>query len=97
MFIYFKGSRDKVMYLELAHGGHLGFYEGGFFFANPVTWLDRALVGIAGGLLMAHNKCSSKDSVVYSDHMASDDEKDLIKPSTLIYNDITDRILQKAS
>ena len=22
-------------------GGHLGFYEGGFFYSNPLTWQDR--------------------------------------------------------
>lgn len=65
------------MYLELAHGGHLGFYEGGLLFANPVTWLDRALVGIAGGILMAHNKCAPKQGSS-QDHKNLDQEEDLI-------------------
>lgn len=54
------GSHDKAMYLELAHGGHLGFYEGGLVYANPVTWLDRALAALVGGLLMAHHKCEPR-------------------------------------
>jgi hypothetical protein len=75
------------MYLELAHGGHLGFYEGGLIFANPVNWLDRALVGLAGGLLMSHNKCSEKGTQVPLDYSVSDDEPDLIKSSTIVYRD----------
>jgi abhydrolase domain-containing protein 2 len=39
----------------LANGGHLGFYEGGLIYPNPVTWLDRALVAIIGGIVLAHN------------------------------------------
>lgn len=43
------------MYIELAHGGHLGFYEGGFLYPNPVTWLDKALVALIGGLVLNYN------------------------------------------
>lgn len=43
------------MYIELGHGGHLGFYEGGLIYPNPVTWLDRALVAIVGGIVLSHH------------------------------------------
>lgn len=43
------------MYVELAHGGHLGFYEGGLVYPNPVTWLDRAVVSIIGGIVLSHH------------------------------------------
>lgn len=89
------GSHDKAMYLELAHGGHLGFYEGGLIYANPVNWLDRALVGLAGGLLMAHNKCSSKDDLVNSMDSVSDDEPDLIKSATIVYRDPLDKTIKE--
>lgn len=75
------------MFLELAHGGHLGFYEGGLIYANPVNWLDRALVGIAGGLLMAHNKCCPKDEAVDTECLGSDEEPDLIRSATIVYRD----------
>lgn len=88
------GSHDKAMYLELAHGGHLGFYEGGLIYANPVNWLDRALVGLAGGLLMTHNKCSYKDAAVVCDYAISDDEPDLIKSSTIVYHDPLEKKIQ---
>lgn len=88
--LLFAGSHDKAMYLELAHGGHLGFYEGGLVYANPVNWLDRALVGLAGGLLMAHNKCSAKEDIVNVMDI-SEDEPDLIKSATIVYRDPLDK------
>ena len=27
--------------IEQKYGGHLGFYEGGYFYPNELTWLDR--------------------------------------------------------
>lgn len=52
----FLGDRDRSIFVTLAHGGHLGFFEGGFVFPNPVSWLDRALIGLAGGLALTHIK-----------------------------------------
>lgn len=37
--------------LETEHGGHLGFFEGGFVVPNSITWLDRTLVQLAHGLV----------------------------------------------
>ncbi|KAI8427599.1 hypothetical protein MSG28_002092 [Choristoneura fumiferana] len=91
----FASSHDKTMFLEIAHGGHLGFYEGGLIYANPVTWLDRALVGLAGGLLMAHDKCAAKDMAACSEY-PSEDEPDLIKSATIVYRDPLDKKPQKA-
>lgn len=42
------------MYVELAHGGHLGFYEGGLIYPNPLTWLDRATISIIGGIVLSY-------------------------------------------
>lgn len=50
----FASSHMNVLYLELAHGGHLGFYEGGMVYPNPVTWLDRALVALVGSIALVH-------------------------------------------
>ncbi|XP_037805874.1 abhydrolase domain-containing protein 2 isoform X1 [Lucilia sericata] len=50
----FAASRHKTCYVELAHGGHLGFYEGGLIYPNPVTWLDRTLISMIGALFMIH-------------------------------------------
>ncbi|KOB75141.1 Abhydrolase domain-containing protein 2 [Operophtera brumata] len=91
--IIFVNARDDPI---LAHGGHLGFYEGGLVYANPVNWLDRALVGIAGGLLMAHDKCSYKDKSVDTEYIGSDDEPDLIRSSTIVYRDPFDKTKQTA-
>lgn len=58
----FAEEKNSTMYLELAHGGHLGFYEGGLIYPNPVTWLDRALVAMIGGLVLNHNDGQLKTS-----------------------------------
>ncbi len=34
--------------------GHLGFYEGGMIYPNPVTWIDRVVVALIGGMVL-HN------------------------------------------
>jgi len=51
----FAKSNNRAIYIEVAHGGHLGFYEGGIIYPNPLTWLDRALVAMVGGLVLTHN------------------------------------------
>lgn len=32
------------MFVVPFHGGHLGFFEGGFLSVYPLTWLDKALM-----------------------------------------------------
>ncbi|XP_044740197.1 abhydrolase domain-containing protein 2 isoform X2 [Chrysoperla carnea] len=56
----YASEHPKAMYIELAHGGHLGFYEGGFIYPNPVTWLDRALVSLVGSLFLYHSDTAKK-------------------------------------
>lgn len=58
-------EKNNVLYLELAHGGHLGFYEGGMIYPNPVTWLDRALVALIGSLVLNHNESAMKKSAAH--------------------------------
>jgi abhydrolase domain-containing protein 2 len=41
--------------VESQHGGHLGFYEGGLINPNPLTWLDRILVSLLGGIAFANS------------------------------------------
>lgn len=55
-------KHPNTIYIELAHGGHLGFYEGGLLYPNPITWLDRTLVSLVGSLSMAHADKSLKAS-----------------------------------
>lgn len=57
------GEKNHTMYIELGHGGHLGFYEGGLVYPNPVTWLDRALVAIVGGIVLSHHDRGLKSGV----------------------------------
>ncbi|KDR10438.1 abhydrolase domain-containing protein 2 [Zootermopsis nevadensis] len=55
-------EHGNTLYLELAHGGHLGFYEGGLVYPNPVTWLDRALVALVGSLALVNADTTLKSS-----------------------------------
>ncbi|PBC28304.1 Abhydrolase domain-containing protein [Apis cerana cerana] len=55
-------NHSNTLYVELAHGGHLGFYEGGLLYPNPITWLDRTLVSLIGSLTLAHADKSLKTS-----------------------------------
>ncbi|XP_011495795.1 PREDICTED: abhydrolase domain-containing protein 2 [Ceratosolen solmsi marchali] len=48
-------TKSNCLYIELAHGGHLGFYEGGLLYPNPITWLDRTLVSLVGSLTLVHS------------------------------------------
>jgi len=54
----FAERHDKAVFILATHGGHLGFYEGGLFKPNPVTWLDKTAVGIADAIIsdMQHSK-----------------------------------------
>ncbi|KAG5666442.1 hypothetical protein PVAND_014470 [Polypedilum vanderplanki] len=51
----FAETHPKVLYIESTHGGHLGFYEGGLINPNPLTWLDRILVSLLGGIAFANS------------------------------------------
>ncbi|CAH1116549.1 unnamed protein product [Phaedon cochleariae] len=53
-------EKNKTAYIELAHGGHLGFYEGGLIYPNPVTWLDRTLVPLIGCLILNSDELALK-------------------------------------
>lgn len=56
MFVRFFhiGKHLNTLYVELAHGGHLGFYEGGLIYPNPITWMDRATIAIIGGIVLQY-------------------------------------------
>ncbi|XP_060856645.1 abhydrolase domain-containing protein 2 [Metopolophium dirhodum] len=60
----FAKSKDNILYMELMHGGHLGFFEGGFMYPNPIAWLDRTLVTLLPGL-REHCLDDMKKTAVY--------------------------------
>lgn len=47
-------KNKNALYIETEHGGHLGYYDGGFLLPRPVTWLDRTVLSLATAL--AHNQ-----------------------------------------
>ncbi|KAF7418991.1 hypothetical protein HZH68_001644 [Vespula germanica] len=58
----YAATHPNTLYVELSHGGHLGFYEGGLLYPNPITWLDRTLVSLVGSLTLAHADKALKTS-----------------------------------
>lgn len=58
--VFVSVEKKNVLHIELAHGGHLGFYEGGLLYPNPVTWLDRALVALIGSLTLNYAETALK-------------------------------------
>ncbi|KAF2368819.1 Alpha/beta hydrolase fold-1 [Trinorchestia longiramus] len=44
------GCHPNSMYIETEHGGHLGFYDGGYVVPQAVTWLDKTVVSIVTAL-----------------------------------------------
>ncbi|XP_046334830.2 monoacylglycerol lipase ABHD2-like [Haliotis rufescens] len=47
----FAETHDNCLFVVTRHGGHLGFYEGGFFVPSHVTWLERAALEYAGAVV----------------------------------------------
>ncbi|CAO1330045.1 unnamed protein product [Diamesa serratosioi] len=60
----FSQTHKQALYIECAHGGHLGFYEGGLLNPDPLTWLDRILVSLLGGIAFAHADMNMKKSTM---------------------------------
>ena len=46
----FGSCKKERLLIEQKYGGHLGFYEGGFWNPNPLTWLDRTVITLADSL-----------------------------------------------
>jgi len=53
-------TNDNLVYIEQKFGGHLGFYEGGFMYSNPLTWQDRIIVKIGHALTTGHGSKDTK-------------------------------------
>lgn len=66
----FLEEKNNILYVELAHGGHLGFYEGGLLYPNPVTWLDKALVALVGSLVLYDNDSILKSNTKNDEGLA---------------------------
>merc|ERR1712227_346377 len=52
-------NHENMIYIEQKFGGHLGFYEGGFVYSNPLTWQDRMVIHIAHALVASVDKKSA--------------------------------------
>lgn len=49
-------THERMIFVEQKFGGHLGFYEGGFFYSNPLTWQDRMVIHTAHALVADTDK-----------------------------------------
>lgn len=39
----FLEHNPNAMLIQTEHGGHLGFFEGGFIYPNKMAWIDRLI------------------------------------------------------
>ncbi|KAG0716672.1 Abhydrolase domain-containing protein 2 [Chionoecetes opilio] len=46
----FVKTHKNSLYIETEHGGHLGYYDGGYILPRAVTWLDRTVVSLVTAL-----------------------------------------------
>ena len=40
-----------MIFALTAHGGHLGYFEGGIVIPNTITWLDKVVISYSDALL----------------------------------------------
>jgi len=70
-------THDNMIYIEQKFGGHLGFYEGGFVYSNPLTWQDRMVVHISHALVADVKKSTGlEDDLNPSDEDKTDTDSD---------------------
>ena len=43
-------KKENVIFALSLHGGHLGFFEGAVLFPQPLTWMDKVIVGYANAM-----------------------------------------------
>uniref|UniRef100_A0A667YZR3 Monoacylglycerol lipase ABHD2 n=1 Tax=Myripristis murdjan TaxID=586833 RepID=A0A667YZR3_9TELE len=43
-------KKQNVIFALTLHGGHLGFFEGAVLFPQPLTWMDKVIVGYANAM-----------------------------------------------
>ncbi|KAK7912466.1 hypothetical protein WMY93_012677 [Mugilogobius chulae] len=43
-------KKPNVVFALTLHGGHLGFFEGAVLFPQPITWMDKVIVGFANAI-----------------------------------------------
>lgn len=43
-------KKSNVIFSLTLHGGHLGFFEGAVLFPQPLTWMDKVIVGYANAM-----------------------------------------------
>lgn len=71
------GQKDNFLFIEQKYGGHLGFYEGGFIYPNPLTWMDRLVSQISNALLLYATDEKMLNLEKFSDEEFSDQENSL--------------------
>jgi hypothetical protein len=61
-------KRDNVILAVTQHGGHLGYFEGGFIMPNDVTWLDRVVMEFCRSLVHINSQiCDNSHSSALCD------------------------------
>lgn len=90
-------KHPNFLYIEQKYGGHLGFYEGGLIYPNPLTWLDRTVVDLSQALV-AYTGSAKSDLLLEqpsNNCQSTDDEIDVIsdEEAPLYSQDFSDQAI----
>lgn len=58
-------KKENVIFALTLHGGHLGFFEGAVLFPQPLTWMDKVIVGYSNAICQWKKQkppCQSQDA-----------------------------------
>ncbi|XP_052276208.1 monoacylglycerol lipase ABHD2-like isoform X2 [Dreissena polymorpha] len=66
-------KNENCIVMTTRHGGHLGFFEGGIFVPDNITWLDRFILEFADGVIGMYRHGNHPSQVTTTTDIAKED------------------------
>ena len=67
-------KKPNVIFSLTLHGGHLGFFEGAVLFPQPLTWMDKVIVGYANAMCQWEKQKPPCQSVPQSESSCAEEK-----------------------